>query len=166
MSTTPEEVTTIRALSVSLNQRLGDMERLNQERDTRYDERHTANEKAVAAAFAANKEAVAAAFAAAKEAVTAALAAAKEAVVKAEQAQSNYNANHNDLARKMEDQYDHMLPRVEADAKFDRQNERFDDLKREAREQSNLNTSRVITLVIAAVGISVGVIEFFLRAKP
>lgn len=104
------------------------MDRLYEERDRRYEDRFKAQETAVAAALAAQEKLTAAAFAA-----------AKEAVLKQENSQSSYNAGHNDLSRKMENQYATMLPRQEADNRFKSFEEKYEDLKKEV---ANLRESR------------------------
>ena len=76
------------------------MREIATERDSKYLERHVANKEAVAAAFAAAKEAIAVAFVA-----------QKEAAHKTEEAQRSYNASHNDLLRKMDNQAKAYWPR-------------------------------------------------------
>lgn len=82
----------------------------------------------VANALVSSEKAVDKAFNTAEKAVTQALVAQKElsqtvqvssdkAITKAEEAQKTYNVGHNDLSKKMEDQYKLMLPRVEADSR-------------------------------------------------
>jgi hypothetical protein len=67
--------------------------------DKRYTERFDSSEKAVAAALAAQKELTNAAFAS-----------SEKAIVKAEDSQRTYNQGHNDLSRKMEEQYKALVP--------------------------------------------------------
>lgn len=50
------------------------------------------------------------------KATAAAFAASEKAIVKAEDAQKSYNSTHNDLSRKMDEQYKEMIPRSEATA--------------------------------------------------
>lgn len=61
----------------------------------------------------------AAALRALKELTAAAFVASEKAIVKAEEAQFAYNSTHNDLARKMDAQYKEMVPRAEANLKWD-----------------------------------------------
>jgi chromosome segregation ATPase len=94
---------------------------LMDERDRRYTERAESDDRARGAALTAVKEQTASAFAASKEAIT-----------KSEMNQTTYNATHNDLTRKMDSQYAAMLPRTEADNRFQAIEEKIADL-REAR---------------------------------
>lgn len=71
------------------------------------------------ALFDASQTAVTAALAAQKELTQAAFQSSEKAIVKAENAQSSYNTTHNDLSRKMDAQYEHMMPRHEAHALLD-----------------------------------------------
>jgi len=99
-----------RKLAVELHAHIAEFKafrELMNERDRRYTERAEADQRALAAALAAVKENTAASFQA-----------SKEAVAKTEQGQTAYNATHNDLTRKMENQYQTMLPRHEAEARF------------------------------------------------
>lgn len=52
--------------------------------------------------------------------------ASDKAITKAEEAQKQYNQGHNDLSRKMEDQYKEMLPRKEADERQKNQEEKLE----------------------------------------
>lgn len=150
-----------------IDRQIAGIERLIAEYDRRYEERHLAA-----------KEAVAAAFDAAKEAVASALTSQKEAVVKAEEAQKAYNSAHNDLARKMDDQYNYMLPRQEADSRFSSMADKIDDLKaqignlRESRSvqhgerdmtrwnksQSNFWVGVAMTALLGLLGMAIGII--------
>jgi phosphopantetheinyl transferase (holo-ACP synthase) len=94
------------ASSRELTTQLNALRDLVDERDKRYDERFKSQDKAVDAAFAAQKEAIA----------------------KAESAQLQYNVVHNDLNRKMDAQYQQMLPRHEADSRFQTLTEKISDL--------------------------------------
>lgn len=66
------------------------------------------------------------------KAVTAAFEASKEAITKAEESQKQYNVTHNDLTRKMDNQYAQMYPRSEAQAEHERTQGQFKELKTEA----------------------------------
>lgn len=77
------------------------------ERDVRYMGMFTAGDKAVSAALAAAKEQTRDAFNS-----------SEKAIVKAEEAQKSYNASHNDLARKMDEQNKATMPRMEIDSRF------------------------------------------------
>ena len=96
------------------------LETFYEERDRRYEDRFKAQETAVAAALASSEKLTGAAFAA-----------SKEAIVKAETAQTTYNTSHNDLTRKMDEQYKQMMPRPESDAKFEARDEKIEELKKE-----------------------------------
>lgn len=79
--------------------------------------------------FKAQETAVQSALIAQKELTTAAFASSEKAIVKAEEAQKSYNATHNDLSRKMDDQYKEMMPRPEADSKLSSFDARLVELK-------------------------------------
>jgi len=89
-----------------------------QERDRRYD-----------AQFRNGEENVKAALAAAEKQTMAAFQASEKAIVKAEEAQKSYNQTHNDLSRKMDEQYKTMIPRQEAEKQFETWNSRLNDMK-------------------------------------
>jgi hypothetical protein len=137
------------------------LEQLGLERDKRYEEGKKAN-----------KEAVDAAFASAEKAVAAALTSAKEAVVKQEQAQSAYNASHNDLLRKMDEQHKETLPRPEADVRFTRQDEKIEDLKkvvaalREERSASAGRSGISSPLLLSLAGLAGAVLLYALEHLP
>lgn len=78
------------------------------ERDRLYKERSDAQKTAVDAALAAQKEQTASSFSSSEKAIR-----------KAEESQQSYNAGHNDLSRKMEAQYALMVPKTEAQLKWD-----------------------------------------------
>jgi len=63
--------------------------------------------------FDNQKLAVKDALAAQKELTNAAFNSSEKAIVKAEDSQRTYNQGHNDLSKKMEDQYKLMIPRTE-----------------------------------------------------
>lgn len=84
--------------------------------------------EAVKAAFDAQKEAVNAALAAAKEAVNAALAAANAAVNKAEIAAGKQFESVNEFRNTLSDQQLKLLPRAEADIKFNSLDKAIDNL--------------------------------------
>jgi hypothetical protein len=89
-------------------QQIEHLEKLIDERDRRYEERFKSAESlrhAEIAAIRQSSEFLVSTF--------------KEAMQKSEQAQGAYNISHNDLIRKMENQYQHMMPREEAISKFD-----------------------------------------------
>jgi hypothetical protein len=58
----------------------------------------------------------------------------KEAISKAELQQNTWNVSHNDLVRKMEDQYQHMMPREEAMREFNNIKDSIGEL-RESRSE-------------------------------
>lgn len=93
------------------------------ERDKRYDGQFKSAETAVASALAAAEKQTMAAFLS-----------SEKAIVKAEEAQKSYNATHNELSRKMDDQYKVMMPRVESEKMFDRFKEDIQSL-RESRSE-------------------------------
>ena len=88
--------------------RLDYLEKLIEERDLRYDARFIATEKLVASDIKALRDTT-----------TIVVSTFREAMAKAEQAQDTWNVLHNDLVRKMENQYQQMMPREEALGKFE-----------------------------------------------
>lgn len=90
------------------------------ERDKLYKERDDSRRTAVDAALTAVKEQTKASFEA-----------SEKAIVKAEEAQKSYNASHNDLSRKMDEQYKAMTPQSEARLKWDNTDKEVGDLRRE-----------------------------------
>jgi phosphopantetheinyl transferase (holo-ACP synthase) len=109
------------------------MVKLYEERDRRYEDRFKSQEVNVISALASADKQNASAFAA-----------AKEAVLKSENSQTSYNATHNDITRKMDNQYLTMLPRTEADARFKGLEEKFEDAKKDIatlREFRSVNQS-------------------------
>lgn len=92
----------LRAFGRLVNARFKALEKLVDERDRLYTTRFDSSETAVNTALASQKENTNNAFLA-----------SEKAIVKAEEAQKSYNQSHNDLSRKMEDQYKEMMPRHE-----------------------------------------------------
>lgn len=130
--------------------------------DNRFDNialRFEESKQNVANALVSSEKAVDKAFNTAEKAVTQALVAQKElsqtvqvssdkAITKAEEAQKTYNVGHNDLSKKMEDQYKMMLPRVEAD-----QREKNIEEKLKGHSDSiNLLNSRLDIISGAGIG--------------
>jgi uncharacterized protein involved in exopolysaccharide biosynthesis len=148
------------------------LERILDERDKQYDARFRAAEVAVNAALTAQKEATAAAFTA-----------SEKAIVKQEEAQTTYNVGHNDLSRKMDDQYKTMMPRTEVTALFKSHEEKLEALRtqmeaanariaedikslRESRsEQSGVRTSarEIGAYVVAALGFAAAILSRFIH---
>jgi hypothetical protein len=93
-----------------------------------------------------------------------------KAITKAEQAQNAYNLTHNDLARKMDHQYDQMMPRPEANAKFEAITKEVNDLRESrgesvgGRERGQRDRSQnlvIVGLVISTVlGLLLALVEF------
>lgn len=88
------------------------------ERDRLYKERDESRRTAVDAALTAVKEQTAAAFIS-----------SEKAIVKAEEAQKAYNASHNDLARKMDEQNKATMPRTETEARFRSLEEKISEMR-------------------------------------
>jgi FAD/FMN-containing dehydrogenase len=139
---------------------------INDERDRLYKERDEARRTAVDAALAAAKAAVDAALIAVKEQTKASFEASEKAIVKAEEAQKAYNASHNDLARKMDEQNKATMPRTESEARFRTLEEKINDL-RESRsgdiggahgrgamkDESRANLGTLVALIGAALAL-------------
>ena len=109
------------------------MEKLMKERDRLYQERHTSNEKSVAAALAA-----------VEKQTTLSFESQKEAVRKAEQSQKEYNSTHNDLLRRMDKQYEDTFPRREFTQVHADLTARI-DLETKSRMDDRINHSKEIT---------------------
>lgn len=136
------------------------IEAIINERDRSYDSRFRASEIAVNAALAAQEKAVTAAFLA-----------SEKAIVKAEEAQREYNVAHNDLVRKMDDQYNAMLPREEGlvrigaiDAKIEQGRTEISSLRESRSESKGTKDSKSenTVYVIAGTGILISVISMIL----
>lgn len=119
------------------------------ERDIRYMGMFASGDKAVSAALAAQKELTNGAFAS-----------SEKAIVKAEEAQKSYNASHNDLARKMDDQNKATMPRTETESRFGSIEEKINDLregrsvlsgKEQAVAAQAVNARWLVGLVIAVL---------------
>jgi hypothetical protein len=100
--------------------RVAALERLIDERDRLYSERHAASAVAIAAALASVKDQTAAAFKASETATEC-----------ARISQGEYNTFHNDLQRAMTAQYAQMVPRAEFEAHQARSGARIDELRGE-----------------------------------
>lgn len=87
-----------------------------------------------------------------KEATTTAFITSEKAIEKAESAQKAYDMGHNDLLRKMDDQYGLMMPRQEMAARLSRQDEDI----RTLREDRGLYMRRSELIPIAVAFITVG----------
>lgn len=110
------------------------------ERDRLYKERDESRKTAVDAALQA-----------AKEKTTDAFLASEKAIVKAEDAQREYNARSNEFRGQLDDQAKTLMPRIEADAKFQALEDKFEALRLEKRNQSNFNWSQVAAWASAAI---------------
>lgn len=86
-------------------------------------------EKIINQRFEAQEKAVSAALAAQKELTNTSFASSEKAIVKAEAAQTSYNQTHNDLSRKMDEQYKEMMPRSESLARHASNEQRHQELK-------------------------------------
>jgi hypothetical protein len=95
-------------------------------------------------------------LAAQKELTNQAFVASRDAIVKAEESQRVYNATHNELSRKMESQYAHMIPRTE----FERAFEGLDDLVRklEGARSEGVGGQLLVARLFAAGWFVVGLI--------
>jgi hypothetical protein len=139
--------------------RLEAMEKLASERDRWYTERDKDRQASVDKALTAVKEQTAASFAA-----------SEKAILKAEEAQRSYNASHNDLARKMDDQGKATMPRTETESRFFNLTEKVEEVRRSQSTGGGLtrggqlfkDESRTnIALAISVVGIVLILIKFF-----
>lgn len=91
-----------------------------------------------------------------EKSTSAAFAASQKAIDKQELSQTTYNAGHNDLSRKMEEQYKLMIPRAEHEVMFQRINEDIKSL-RETRSQvegKGIGNRELISWVVAILSIT------------
>ena len=98
------------------------------------------------------------ALAAQKELVAAAFAASEKAIQKAEDAQRAYNANHNDLSRKMEEREKETITRREALDKIEALQKQIAEL-RESRSEvdgKSKGADAGLALLFAVVGLLLG----------
>ena len=134
-------------------------EKVQVERDRVYTTQFKSADTAVSAALAAQEKSVNAAFAA-----------AEKAGEKLEVSQTSYNAFHNDLARKMDAQYERMIPRSEAFEKFEGLGKEIQNLRDSVgKDIQNLRESRSAVsgksegagaawaMVIAIAGLLIGI---------
>lgn len=120
--------------------------------------------------FVQSEKAVASALVSQKELYQTVQASSDKAITKAESAQTQYNQGHNDLSRKMEDQYKMMLPRTEA-----QQNQQNTEEKLEAhRKELAILTSKLDEIrgkglgvqnffgwIVAAIAVTFAILEYF-----
>lgn len=152
---------TVDTLKEYLEQRIATLEKadfalreINDERDRLYKERDESRRTAVDAALTAVKEQTKASFEA-----------SEKAIVKAEEAQKSYNASHNDLARKMDEQNKATMPRTETESRFSSLGEKVEELRRTlaqggglvsggkaVKDESRANTMLIVSLLMAFVG--------------
>jgi hypothetical protein len=71
-----------------------------------------------------------------KESTTSAFSASQKAIDKQEESQRAYNAGHNDLSKKMEDQYKMMMPRVETVGLFKGVDDKIETFKKDAEAKA------------------------------
>lgn len=156
-----DPVLTIRGLYAYFNRWISDMEKFHEERDKRYENRFQSQD----------------------EKTTLALTASKEAISKAETATEKRFDAVNEFRGALSDQAAMLLPRAEANTKFENYDEKIANVQKEIqnlresrsegfggatqqhrdRAQSNWAVERIIAVLIAAVAIVVGIIEFILR---
>jgi hypothetical protein len=133
--------------------------------------------KSVDDRFKASDVAVLAALVAKDKAVDAAFLAAREASAKTEQAQRVYNEGHNGLIQKMNEQYDHMMPRDEVIARLGAIESKIEEGRREiqglretrsqgqgTKENKNANAVYIIAgsgIFISLISLIVSVILHF-----
>lgn len=113
------------------------------ERDRLYKERDDSRRTAVDAALAAVKEQTKATFEA-----------SEKAIVKAEEAQKSYNSSHNDLSRKMDEQYKAMTPQSEARLKWDNSDREIADIRKELianREAANKDNTNLRDMIMKEI---------------
>ncbi len=97
------------------------------------------------------------------KAIINALASAKEAASKTEQAQRDYNVTHNDLLRKMDQQYSNMVPRQEfmAYKESAEQAIKVEKSRGDRGEGKQLGMNAVVALLVAAAAIGAFVVALW-----
>lgn len=152
-----ETVAELDGLREAFRIRIEALENLAAERDKWYSERDRDRSASVDKALTAAKEQTASSFAA-----------SKEAILKAEEGQRSYNTSHNDLSRKMEEQYKSMLPRAEAFLKWDSSDKEISEARkeiaglRESRSASgghSMGEKAMWGYVVGAVGLILAVLS-------
>lgn len=145
------------------------LQRQIDERDRRYEDRFKAQETAVLAALAAQEKLVSAAFLA-----------SEKAIVKAEEAQRDYNIRSNEFRGQLDDQAKTLLPRAEADGRFDNLVLQIEEIKTEIaglRESRSAGTGRDDAVAAAettqrwVIGIGLTIVlfvvaQFLMSRKP
>lgn len=121
------------------------IDRVLEERDRLYGARFDAAQTAVTAALAAQKELTSAAFLS-----------SEKAIVKAEGAQHSYNTTHNDLSRKMDQQYERMMPRAESLALHDATKDRLAALEKDLKEKISAVEKMLVQGAGKSAGLSAG----------
>jgi hypothetical protein len=140
--------------------------------------------------FSEVKDATDKALAAVKEQTNAAFAANKESVLKTEEAQREYNHQHNDLTRKMEAQAAKFIDREkledlikQMDARFETYSSQIINLQesraaggerrmtqQEHRQQANFTITQIITVIFGLLGVltfGLALAQFFMNGgKP
>lgn len=97
------------------------------------------------------------------KAIINALASAKEAAAKTEQAQRDYNVTHNDLLRKMDQQYNNMIPRPEfmAYKESAEQAIKVEKSRGDVGAGKQLGMNAIIALLVAAAAIGAFVVTLW-----
>lgn len=111
------------------NEKITSMQRLMDERDRLYKERDESRRTAVEDALSAAREQTQASFAA-----------SEKAIVKAEEAQKAYNASHNDLSRKLDEQNKATMPRSESMSRHEATGRILADLKQHLDQLSGVSS--------------------------
>lgn len=158
----------IDGLRIYLESKIDSFAALQTERARHYEDKFRSLDNATEKALAAVKEQTAAAFAA-----------NKEAVLKTEEAQTAYNASHNDLARKMEQQAKQFVDRDKLEDFVKAFNEKLDALRQsesmsggrriqqqESRATVQWGVGTAVTVALVLAGLIVGLIEALLRGRP
>jgi len=151
------------------------LEHLMDERDRRYEDKFKALDSATDKALSAVQSQTAAAFAANKESVT-----------KTEEGQRAYNAQHNDLTRKMEAQAARFVDRERLEEYEKRFDTKLESLKadiarlqqvgaetggRHVQQQEHRATvqwsaGQIISTLIAVIGFGLAIAAMLLKSKP
>lgn len=135
------------------------------ERDRLYKERDDSRRVSVDAALIAAKEQTAASFVA-----------SEKAIVKAEEAQRAYNVQHNDLARKMDEQNKATIPRIEAERRMQDLEKSINDVRntlsagggvseggRRLKDESRANIALGLSLLAALISLG-GILTVVVRS--
>lgn len=93
----------------------------------------------------------------------------QQAIAKAEDSQKQYNQSHNDLARKMDDQYKRMLPRDEWATNASNFHDKFDEIRKsisdlrtrlDENKGKGVGVNNLFILVVALITAALAIMNY------